>query len=503
MSRARATSWLSGLAIVLVALLARLHGLGFKPFWLDEVFTVHRASRPLAGVIAHSLAHHHTPVFFLIEHAVIALSGSAGPFALRLVPAIFGAITAGLVFAIAWTIGGRAGAWLAGLFMALAPLQVGFAQEARSYTMMTAVILLGLWGLILLTRSPARRPLTGWLAYAAGTLGALWTLGDALPWLIAANLAMGVAILPRVPDRSRFLLRWATVQIGIIAAAIPVYLAILRAEHDHVMRSFGWIPPLSWRSGWADAASLYGIRDATMVTMRLLPTPLGAVAILMFGLAGLGAWHLRDRAASLITLAIAFLALPVTLALVSLIHPVLLPRYLLWSAAPFFVLAGIGIEAFGPRLRTSLAAAASILLVVNLLPYYHAETKPRWDEAATILAQRIAPGDMLLVSDGAAPAMLAYETAGTAADHPPWPATRHLRKAQAALAASHRVFAVYGPAGQGKPPGKRAFFARVASIGGTAAPIEAGDEITIEQIDPGSRGLVACSNADADPATCD
>ena len=498
----RATPWLSGGAVVLIALFARLHGLGFKPFWLDEVFTVHRASRPLAGVIAHSLAHHHTPMFFLIEHAVIALGGSAGPFALRLIPAIFGAITAGLVFAIAWSIGGRAAAWLAGLLMALAPLQIGFSQEARSYTMMTAFILLGLWGLILLARTPADRPRNGWIAYTAGTLGALWTLGDALPWLIAANVAMIAGILPRVPDRRRFLIRWGLVQLAIIAAATPVYLAILNAEHDHVMRSFGWIPPLSWRSGWADAASLYGMRDATMVTMRLLPTPLGALAVLMFGLAGLGAWHLRHRASPLIILGIAFLALPITLALVSLIHPVLLPRYLLWSAAPFFILAGFGIEAFGPRLHASLLAVASLFLVVNLLPYYHAETKPRWDEAAAILAQRIAPGDMLLVSDGAAPVMLAQETAGTTADHPPWLTTRHLRKAAKVLAAGHRVFAVYGPAGQGKPPNEQEFFAKVASIGGTAAPIKAGHEITIEQIDPSSTGVVACSNTDSDPATC-
>lgn len=494
------TAPLGALAVFAVALLARLHGLGGKPFWLDEVFTVTRSSRPIAGVIANSLRHHHLPSFFLLEHAMIAAGSGTGLVALRLIPAIAGAATALLVFAIAWSIGARTGAILAGLFMALAPLQVGFGQEARSYTLMMTFILLALWGLIGLARDPRARP--AWAAYAVGTLAALWTLGDALPWLIAANLAMALAILPRLAAKRRFLATWGLVQAGIIIAAAPGYIAMTLAVHDHVMRSFGWIPPLSLRAGWADAASLYFMRDATMVTMRLLPTNFAGFAALMLAAALLGAWHLRRRPAPLIILIISFLGLPLTLALISLIHPVLLPRYLLWSAAPFFILAGFGIEVLARRVRAPVLALAVILLALNLLPYYHAETKPRWDEAAAILAQRAAPGDILLISDGAATAMLDFEQSLTPAHHPVWTTTTHVHRAARILAGGHRIFAVYGPAGQGQAPDEAAFFAKVEALGGTAAPIDAGAEIAIEQIDPLAPGLVACSQVAGDPAAC-
>lgn len=485
-------------AVFLLALAARLHGLGAKPLWLDEVLTQARAARPIAGVIGNSLRNHHLPTFFLMEHALIRF-GADGAAALRAIPAFAGAACAMLVFMIARTLGGRAAAWLAGLLMAFAPLQVAFGQEARSYTLMTALILLALLGLIRLAQRPedAARPLTdraaprgAWAAYGFGTLGALLVLGDALPWLVAANVAMAAAILPRAEPRWRLLLNWGLVHAGILAVALPGYLAMLAAVHDRVMSGFAWIPPLSARGAWADAASLYGLRDATMVTMRLLPSPLFVLAPLVFLLAGLGAWRLRKQPSALQVLAIGFLGLPVSLALISLIHPVLLPRYLLWSVGPFFVLAGCGIEALAHRMRGPVLTAAALLLVLNLLPYYRAETKPRWDIAASMLGPRLDPGDLLLVSDSAAPFMLNY-------DYPdPWTATRHAAKAKAALAGGHRVWAVYGPAGQGRQPARAAFFATAAKLGGKAfSTFAAGREIVIEQIDPRQSGaVIACAD---------
>lgn len=470
----RGRFWLSALAILTIAAAVRLIGLGDKPFWLDEVFTVIRSSLPLSGVIANSFRHHHIPSFFLLEHGLIGMGLGAGPFSMRLIPAFAGAASAPVLFAIAWSLGGRAAAWLAGLLLALAPLQVGFAQEARSYTMMILFILIALWGLIQLSLAPehaARRfrdPASArgaWFAYGVGTLAALLTLGDALPWLITANIAMFVALLPKTRLRRRFLANWFTVQAAIVVVAAPGYIAIARAVHDHVMRSFAWIPPLSLHAGWADLASLYGLRDATMVTMRLLPTPLLILAPGMATLAVIGIIRMRRSPAQLAILLLAFLGLPATLVLVSLIHPVLLPRYLLWSAAAFFVLAAFGVEVIPARWRPAAVAAIGILLVANLLPYYRAETKPRWDLAAKILAARAAPGDLLLVSDGATPAMLNFNIHPGELDQAAFQTTRHVDRAAATLAAGHHVFAVYGPAGQGKPPDERQFFKQADALG--------------------------------------
>ncbi|MGH7106952.1 MAG: hypothetical protein ACREFT_10620, partial [Acetobacteraceae bacterium] len=140
------------ITILAIALAARLYQLGGKPYWLDEVFTALRSSRAIPDLITDSLQNRHIPTFFLIEHGMLALgSGSA---MLRLIPAIAGAASASLAFCIVWTLGGRAAAWLAGLLLALAPVQVAFGQEARSYTLMMALILLALFGLVLLAMRP-------------------------------------------------------------------------------------------------------------------------------------------------------------------------------------------------------------------------------------------------------------------------------------------------------------------------------------------------------------
>ncbi len=491
------------LAILAVALAARLFELGGKPYWLDEVFTVIRSSRQVPAVIADSLQNRHLPSFFLIEHALIGLGRD--PAVLRMVPAIAGAATAPLAFAIAWKLGGRAAAWLAGLLLALAPLQVAFGQEARSYTLMMVLILLALLGLTILAMKPeagAARfsepdALRGaWAAYGLGTLGALLVLGDAVPWLIAANVAMAAAILPRTRLRRGFLRNWLIVHGLILLIAVPCYAAMLAAVHDQVLQSFLWIPPLSLATGWMDLASLYGLRDATMVTMRLLPAPFGGLTLVLLALAGLGAWRLRKEPGPLIVLGVAFLALPAMLVLASLVHPVLLPRYLLWSVGPFFVLAGFGIETLPRRFWKPALALAALLAVINLLPYYGSETKPRWDRASGMLAARMAPGDLLLVSDGAAPVMLNFNRQGINPRHPAWPATQDPRKAAAALAAGHRVFVVYGPAGQGQQPNRTRFFATAAKLGQMTALLAAGSEITIEEISPPAEGPAVAGPGD-------
>ncbi|MGH7158671.1 MAG: hypothetical protein ACREFS_01145 [Acetobacteraceae bacterium] len=483
------------ITILAVALAARLYQLGGKPYWLDEVFTALRSARAIPDLITDSLQNRHLPTFFLIEHAVLALGG--GSAMLRLIPAIAGAAGASLAFCIAWTLGGRAAAWLAGLLLALAPMQVAFGQEARSYTLMMALILLALFGLALLAMQPddSARPLHlpsaprgAWAAYGFGTLGALLVLGDALPWLLAANLAMAAAILPRTNSRRGLLRNWLLVHGLILLLAAPAYAWMLITVHHQVLETFLWIPPLSLATAWMDAASLYGLRDATMVTMQLLPSPLGGLAGVAGALAVLGVWRLRDRPAPLIVLALALLSLPATLALISLIHPVLLPRYLLWSAGPFFVLAGFGIEVFPRSLAKAGVLALAALLVANLLPYYGAETKPHWDSATRLLAERFEPGDLLLVSDGSTGVMLDFNRQGrdrpTDRPHPPWPTTQDQSRAAAALAAGHRVFAVYGPAGQGRQPAPTQFFATAAKLGHVGPSLSAGAEIVIRAIDP-------------------
>ena len=80
---------------------------------------------------------------------------------MRLPAALFGAASCVVLFLLGRTLGGWRSGMLAALLLALAPFQVQYGQEARSYTLVTTFILLGLWGRVLLAGDPvaAARPL--------------------------------------------------------------------------------------------------------------------------------------------------------------------------------------------------------------------------------------------------------------------------------------------------------------------------------------------------------
>jgi len=163
-----------------------------------------------------------------------------------------------------------------------------------------------------------------------------------------------------------------------------------------------------------------------------------------------------------------------------LFKPMLLPRYILWSAAPFFVLAGLGICALPRRSLPAVVAGVMLLGAVNLAPTYKAETKPRWDLAAATLKDKIRPGDTVYTADMYAPAMLTelqprngmpLETTALV--------TPDFNVAMARWKQGGRVWAVHGRSGLGEREGLDAFKTRIAALGTPTVEIAQGEEITI------------------------
>ena len=195
------------------------------------------------------------------------------------------------------------------------------------------------------------------------------------------------------------------------------------------------------------------------------------------------------------------------LILASLVKPVLLPRYLFWSEAPFALLAGIGTAGLfeAVLLKPALPAALGLLalpLGLNLAPYFHAETKPRWDVAAADLARDMRPGDRLFVSDYGAIAVLRLYLPAAADARVLGHATGRLSVAEAAKAAGHRVWMVYGRAGQGLGPNWYRYAETLTPLGEPALFQTAGRRIRIGLFDPASEAApLACSGAPPSLAT--
>ncbi len=446
--------WAVPAAIGLLALALRLHGLGDKPFWLDEVASLRRATSSVHHLVTNSLRNNHYPSYFLLLWLVAKIGTSQ--WLLRLPSAVFGAISASLTCAIGGRAAGPRSGLIAGLLMAVSPFAVQFGQEARSYTLVSCLILTALFGLVRLAQEPIaaarawRRGGTlrgAWAAYCLGTAAALNVLNVAVPWLIAANLAALVIAQRAGGARRAFLLNWGLAQLLILASWLPSIAFVYIASKGAVLDGAGWAPAVSAGTVWSVLAPVYLLRISKFITFGLMPAAVPGLALVIAIIAALGAWRLRREPAVLAVLGGAALVLPASLLVVSLFVPVLVPRYFAWSAAPFFILAGVGVGSLSLRYFAPAAAALSIACLVNLAPYYGDETKPRWDLVAAQLAAAARPGDVVLLDSYYSYSVLSVFAARAGlADHGvslTWDLPQALREAP-----GHDLWAVYGRAGQ-------------------------------------------------------
>jgi mannosyltransferase len=450
----------SGLALPAIvaglALLLRLWGIGDKPFWLDEIATLRRATATIPALVADSLHNSHYPSYFLLAWAIAKIGTSQA--LLRLPSAVFGALSAGLTAATARLVAGRRAAIAAGLLMAFSPFEVQFGQEARSYTLVACLILTALWGLVRLAQQPeeAALPLsregalrTAWAAYAIGTAAALDVLNVAIPWLIASNLA-AIAIARAIGFGARgFWRNWALAQLFIIICWAPAAAVLYLISKGTVLDGAAWAPSETAGTLWSIIAPVYLLHLANFITIDLAPAAVPGLSLAVVIMAALGVWRLRRDPPVLAVLGAAALVLPLGLLAISWIVPLLVPRYFAWSAGPFFIFAGVGLSLLTQVRFAAAASALAVLGLVNLIPYYNYETKPRWDLVAKKLAALAHPGDVVLADSYYAYSVLNVFAARKSFDKLQINLTWLLPEA-VKVAPGHNVWVVWGRTGQTK-----------------------------------------------------
>ncbi len=470
--------------VAVIALAARLYGLGDKPFWYDEILTLLRASMPLSDLVADSFHNKHLPTYFLLVAPFTQPDWSE--WWLRLPSAVFGAGCAFLVARIAFDCAGVTAALAAGLLMALSPLEVQYGQEARSYTLASFAILLSLWGAIGLFSTQEEQPRQAgwlprahWLAYAGGMTLALYTLSVAIPWFIAANLTAIVLIYAARPPKAGLARRWFAVNAAVAALWLPAIAWLLFANQGAAQRGMSWIPQATWDSTARLIQALYMFRIPNFLTFELEPVAVPGFGVLILSLALFGAWSMRSRPRAHAFILVAALTMPLVLAIVSLIQPLVLSRYLLWSTGPVFILAGLGAAALpqlAGRLAIAVIAAAGTL---SLWPYYQAETKPRWDLAGSYLSTRIKPEHSVITSTGLARLVLKTYAARNAADSDAGFDERTLDEIGQRFASGETIWVVHGPAGQDAIEPADAFLKHWSAFGQPVTTEKFGEQITL------------------------
>jgi mannosyltransferase len=472
------------------ALLLRLHDLTRKPLWYDEILSLNRARLPLIDLIADALTHKHYPTYFLLLRPFA--SAHLHEWALRFPSAVFGAVGVLLVTQLGIEISGALAGLVAGLLMALSPLDVQYGQEARPYALLSCLVLIAIWGLVCIAQDPRRagmrfnRPEAlrwPWTAYLLGTIAALLVENDAIPWLAASNTAFAIIVHRERPARGGLLRNWMWVQAIVAVVWLPALTSLFAINHGAVLTGLEWVPKTTVDDIRAVIAAVYMFRISDMMAFRVLPGPLPEFGVAVAILAVVGCWRLKAQPNLLSIIGLAFAAMPITILFLSIFQPLLVPRYLLWSEGPYFVMAGIGAAALPVRLSPAIAATVAAAGLITLWPYYTAETKSRWDQAAAYLASNARPQDVIVTEFTSTETMIRFYGQPfhfqTKFDVLAWRA--HRSPLQVADA-EHR-WIVYGPVGQSALESEQEFRTKWSALGAPSLQARFGTHILILRFD--------------------
>lgn len=403
--------WLLVLGFIGVSMAIRLHGLSAANIWLDEANSWQVASLSWSNMMGELRGSPVGPLYFILLKLWIGVAGDSAS-ALRAFSVLASVVLIAIVYALGAKMLLRRTALLAAALVALSPLELYFAQEARMYMLTSLIAALSLWAYVRWrseaiaswragVAAPARSSWSSlaWLVIAALTLLLAHPVAGTL--LVATNVdALIVYLRTRAsPDaasaasRRRMLISWIGAQL-IIAAVIVGYLALLRL--GTAASSQAWRSPLG-PEGALRAALLLpfnaisgqryypadfwnAFNDLTQhrgpigrFLLLLIVQPLTLIAFVLAAEAGFGVrWGARhdvdesstiDSGRRLLLLA---LTIPLAIgAMISVSRGLEMDRYFLFAVPFFFLLLADGLMALNYRGRCATVALLAIAMVLG------------------------------------------------------------------------------------------------------------------------------------------
>ena len=355
--------------------------------WLDEALSVNIARLPL-GEIPQALRHDGSPpLYYFLLHAWTRLFGT-GDVAARSLSGVLSIVALPVMWFAGRRAGTRATAWAALILFASSPFAIRYATEARMYSL---VMLLFLVGYLALARARAR-PTLPRLAAVSLLTGALllshyWAIY--LLVLVVAFLLHRVRKGPGPAEAGRAL-------VAVLAGTL-LFLP--------------WLPTFLYQLGhtgtpWATRPAVGAIVTAIdeFGGGRGEVAPISSLTLLALAVLGVFArpvddrrleidLRTRPRARGLALVAVGTLAFGVMTGMVS--GAAFAARYAALALPPFVLLAALGTDALADQKvrRWALAVVALLGLWTGARTSLHERTTA--GEVAAAIKEQAAPGDVI------------------------------------------------------------------------------------------------------------
>lgn len=356
--------------------------LGRESFWLDETLSAAWARLDLADLLRTTAADVHPPLYYLWLWGWVRVAGPS-EFAVRLLSVFSGVLAAAFTLTAGARLLGPAAARLAALLMALSPVYVYYAQEARNYALLLMLTAASFACLVRLECAGRRWP----LALAVANTLLLYT------HIAGVFVLAGQAVYAVFGLRSRGARRrWTLAQLAAGLFFLPWAWTLVR-QVTAVQASY-WITRPAWLTVLAFVIQFSGSFLAFYFALSAL------------ALAAYAAWRRRPArpraSASAVWLLMTWLGAPIVIPwLISQWStPIYLTRLSIGALPAYALLLAWALRRLPMPLRPLLAGAVLLSQFTSLPPLYRDLTKTQWRAAVPQLAQAAQPGDWVLLYPG-------------------------------------------------------------------------------------------------------
>ncbi len=205
----------------------RIYQIDFQSIWWDEGHSIFVAEHSIPNIPTLPAMDVHPPAYFSLLHLWMGLTGNS-EFALRYLSTIFSILTIALLWRFAVTLSPASSSQrlviggLAALFTALSPFYIAYAQEVRSYTMITFLAVGSTFSLWQLIRQEYQR--TWLITYILFTTACLYTHYFTIFLLLFQNLVWLIWVGQRSLTQQK--IHWPSGQIWIVGQIVTFILFV-------------------------------------------------------------------------------------------------------------------------------------------------------------------------------------------------------------------------------------------------------------------------------------
>lgn|GEM_PF-1426376 len=226
--------WLALAVSTLAAAALRLSFLNHQSFWFDEIYTRNViAARTLAGLWHNVKATESTPPLYYL---IAWLCGGRSAAAMRAIPAVALTVAVPVSYLAFRRLAGQRAALATAAILAVSPILVSYATDARAYGLLVLTAVLSVWGFSAVLEHGSPRRLALW---GLACIACVWTHYFGI-FLVAGEALVLLALQPQ----SRRGALWCS---ALIAICIAPLLALALSQAGDERSAFIAGMPLSTR----------------------------------------------------------------------------------------------------------------------------------------------------------------------------------------------------------------------------------------------------------------